>query len=490
MAAMKDVRAGVIFLILAACSSNHSDAMDPSLGNQSSIGPTTTSTATARTSTAPSPLSSERVAEDVPIVETTTAPTSPSVTVAPVPLPAFDIEPCSSIEPIVGTVPGNLGHFQNADPDQRTQIRRYTTQYPETFAGSWTDRTQGTVIVAFTDDVEGHRTRLGEILGPNPVDVVEVVDAEYSALLLNNTPGLLFQNPRKGFLGGGVDHVRNRVRISLDELNVDELAATLADLPSHVCYWAPDPPPPGLAKSPDEELRPVNVVVQPPVVLTSRTLTLDLTEQECAAGQAMGDRLRAPVVKETAESIYVAFWVAKQPGQLCRERHVTTVTLELNAPVGTRSVIGSGGWTLLDTPAGRDAALFVDLVWMASIRLEAIGLHQLERTAATRTSETFLVGTDARPLFEITLMLNQTEPHDGYRDPGGTDGGHSRIERDQGGGWWTACGDRTYEVLSLTGDVDAALDVLRAATGENGTDLRGTIVETLPSGSEACDQTG
>ena len=46
----------MIFLILAACSNNHSDAMDPSLGNQTSVGPTTRRH-TAHAAVKPQPMS-------------------------------------------------------------------------------------------------------------------------------------------------------------------------------------------------------------------------------------------------------------------------------------------------------------------------------------------------------------------------------------------------------------------------------------------------
>lgn len=61
--------------------------------------------------------------------------------------------------------------------DDRDRIDRYCESKPETYAGRWTE--DGTsLVLAFTDDVEGHLHEIRDLL--NNADQVSVVQVRYS----------------------------------------------------------------------------------------------------------------------------------------------------------------------------------------------------------------------------------------------------------------------------------------------------------------------
>ncbi len=70
------------------------------------------------------------------------------------------------------------------------------------------------------------------------------------------------------------------------------------------------------------------------------TLHLLVTEQACASGEAVGDRLRGPQVVESDTEVAVAFAAVSQTGMFtCPGNPSTPVTVELSQPLGDRTVV-------------------------------------------------------------------------------------------------------------------------------------------------------
>src|SRR5690606_28835568 len=64
------------------------------------------------------------------------------------------------------------------------------------------------------------------------------------------------------------------------------------------------------------------------------------TEQACAGGTSMGERLLGPQVVETDDIVRVAFAAIPLDGfQTCPANPATPVTIPLTQPVGTRAVL-------------------------------------------------------------------------------------------------------------------------------------------------------
>ena len=71
-------------------------------------------------------------------------------------------------------------------------------------------------------------------------------------------------------------------------------------------------------------------------------LALLVSERACASGREMGDRLLGPEVVETADEVFVAFAVTIQlTVQDCPGNPATSVVVELDSPVGDRTVINA-----------------------------------------------------------------------------------------------------------------------------------------------------
>ena len=72
---------------------------------------------------------------------------------------------------------------------------------------------------------------------------------------------------------------------------------------------------------------------------TDTTIHLHVTEQACASGRAMGDRLRGPQVEESADQVLIAFAVESEfVPATCPANPPQPVTVELDAPLGTRAI--------------------------------------------------------------------------------------------------------------------------------------------------------
>lgn len=71
----------------------------------------------------------------------------------------------------------------------------------------------------------------------------------------------------------------------------------------------------------------------------STEIHVRVTEQDCASGQPMGDRLLGPQIIETSQSVLVAFAAITQPGgQECPANPSTPVTVTLPSPLGNRDL--------------------------------------------------------------------------------------------------------------------------------------------------------
>ena len=81
------------------------------------------------------------------------------------------------------------------------------------------------------------------------------------------------------------------------------------------------------------------------LALDRQELVLDVREAACASGEAPGDRLQPAEVVEDDASVTVTFWVKSQTGaQDCPGNPVTTVTVPLDQPLGTRELRDGGPW--------------------------------------------------------------------------------------------------------------------------------------------------
>ena len=90
-----------------------------------------------------------------------------------------------------------------------------------------------------------------------------------------------------------------------------------------------------------ERLNSVSWRVDPaagPVTAESTTLTLLVTERDCASGQAMGDRLLGPEIVITDTAVLIAFAAERRPGlsQTCPSNPEEAVVVTLPEPLGDR----------------------------------------------------------------------------------------------------------------------------------------------------------
>ena len=85
----------------------------------------------------------------------------------------------------------------------------------------------------------------------------------------------------------------------------------------------------------------VDVQLDPQSLPTPDSTTVDLlvTQQGCNSGEAMGDNLLGPQVRETDDAVLVAFAVRVSDGPAaCPDNPPSTVTVELSEPLGERTV--------------------------------------------------------------------------------------------------------------------------------------------------------
>ncbi len=331
----------------------------------------------------------------------------------------------------------------------------------DSFGGQWIDRNQGTFVVAFTDDIAIHQAALDQLLGDDPPDALEVVQVENSErrLVVSTTDLRSEIGLWSGLKSVSTSIQMNSVVAVFGDDPADEVAEAIAALPHWVCHITlANNGPAELRRNDDEELRRVVVQVDPDDFPTpqSQSVSLVLTEMECAAGEAMGDRLRGPIVREKETSVHIEFWVAKQPAQVCRDRYQTEFVVELEQPLGGRRITTTGGATLLGSKAVRQSQLFLNSMVALIDQIRMIEYIDFPLTARTGTSETFSIGQPGLPQFEITGAVRQSEPAGVWTNPVGDSQLYSPIERANGAGVWSLCGDFYLEILSLGGDLEAA----------------------------------
>lgn len=78
-----------------------------------------------------------------------------------------------------------------------------------------------------------------------------------------------------------------------------------------------------------------------PLDESATTLSIVVSEVDCASGQELGDRLRGPQVVMTADAVRIAFAAEPPPGDAftCPSNPEATVIVELPEPLGDRVII-------------------------------------------------------------------------------------------------------------------------------------------------------
>lgn len=360
---------------------------------------------------------------------------------------------CADVPPLEATVQGTLGGTANPDEAVMVKLFEYGMVRPDTFGGLWIDRAQGgTVVLAFTDDLQPHRDAVRELVGDSDL-AVDLLQVRFTELQLRATQDAVFQEFAGEYglasAGGGT---RNRIELGFVDPPEGALETLAALLPTAaVCVtvtFTPEAPTGPLDVIPDLEAEdplvscfgiapvPYSTLVNPravdqvdhPAVEALRreldapsfeplpdgdwvvlsiddelasfavfqadgfgvatfadlgsgwvlqgwgaggggcdaavalpdglglvearlnpdalpqpgdtTINLLVTERGCASGRDMGDALVGPQVVETDQAVLVAFAVIPVSGPAnCQGNPSTSVTIELNAPLGDRQLL-------------------------------------------------------------------------------------------------------------------------------------------------------
>ena len=172
--------------------------------------------------------------------------------------PGFEF--CEDLPEFESSVMGNLERVLDRveDPELRHKraILRYGQQHPGTFGGYRTDRLMGgAIVVAFTDDVEAHRTAIAALV-PSRVkfDVVQVDHSERELLAVHHGVAS-YTGPAYGLTGVGLNTTRNRVTLHFNDPPAGALNEIAQLVPvDMVCanvYISPEPPSGPLEVIPD-----------------------------------------------------------------------------------------------------------------------------------------------------------------------------------------------------------------------------------------------
>ena len=191
------------------------------------------------------------------------------------PSEAGGLADCEDVPELKSQFEGKLSGRQNHDPIDKGVLATYAMEHPDTFAGRWTDRDSGGVLmIAFTDDPEPHRAAIlarapspDDYVGVRPrppitddrplgerddivIDVVRVrfSEAEVKAIRDKIRSSLSYEDWTEfGLNGTGYDIKRQRVTLYLvnpPEGALAEIAQQIPD-PSAVCVEitrTPQPP--------------------------------------------------------------------------------------------------------------------------------------------------------------------------------------------------------------------------------------------------------
>ena len=261
-------------------------------------------------------------------------------------------------------------------------LHTYAQEHPETFAYISIDRDNGGVIVvAFTDDPQPHYEALlarapseddavgveppPPIVDPRPLGEqdfpFDVVQVDYTQAELAAAHQSLRLTSEDGLAGSGSGNSTNRVMLSFVDPPEDRWASIVTSLPEEACVdsvrFTPSIPDDVQLLAGDgsyigpSELIPVGLYFGEAPSAEATTLTILGTEAACNSGQAMGDRMRGPVLEETADRIVIAVGVIPNPrGGTCPSNPIEIFEFELDQPVGDRVL-----WNAIaDEPIDRD----------------------------------------------------------------------------------------------------------------------------------------
>ena len=156
----------------------------------------------------------------------------------------------------MGNLERILDRVEEPELRYKRAVLRYGQQHPGTFGGYWTDPLMGgSIVAAFTDDVDAHRTAIAALV-PSIVkfDVVQVDHSERELLAVHHGVAS-YTGPAYGLTGVGLNTTRNRVTLHF----TDPPAGALADMAQlvpvdMVCanvYISPEPPSGPLEVIPD-----------------------------------------------------------------------------------------------------------------------------------------------------------------------------------------------------------------------------------------------
>lgn len=191
------------------------------------------------------------------------------------------IEACADVPEITTDVIGDTAASGNPDEAFMTAVVEYGQAHPDQFGGLWIDRDAfGTVVIAFTDDLDTRRAELAELVpAGTPYDVVQVVHAEER--LVDALPGVYGALGEAGVPidGAGVDVQRNRIFLDSsqpisdgDRQRLVEIVTTSNVGVDAICLNAPDA---------SDLVDPVDPGADLDVIPDADTLTADGVLAEC-----------------------------------------------------------------------------------------------------------------------------------------------------------------------------------------------------------------
>ena len=162
---------------------------------------------------------------------------------------AAGIEACADVPEITTDVIGGTAASGNPDEAFMSAVVEYGRAHPDEFGGLWIDRDAfGTVVIAFTDDLDTRRAELADLVPDGtPYDVVQVAYAEER--LVDAVPGVYGALGEAGVAidGAGVDVRRNRIFLDSSQPVGDDDRERLVEIVTTanvgvdaVCLNAPD----------------------------------------------------------------------------------------------------------------------------------------------------------------------------------------------------------------------------------------------------------
>ncbi len=393
-------------------------------------------------------------------------------------------QPCDDVPEVLGgSLQGTLGATRGPDDAIRIKVREYGIAHPDVFGGRWIDRDNGTFVIAFTQDLDVHRAALNELMGPDPGVVLDFVEVDFSDKTLNETHRALFDptNPNRPG-GGGIDVKRSRAWGTYIDLPDERLNEVLAALPESACYYlvyTPDQPTEIQVIDPNrrtvgdlgDDINIVELRLDGDPNPNSKTVGLLLEERNCVGGEPIGDRLIGPEILETDTAVYLAFgafgWTERSS---CPGNPSMPYAVELEAPLSGRAIIDGRtnvqvttsrpGNDPRDPAAAEGFASFKSGMFALTDQILAMGFDDMGADHALAGSESFIIGSDGVPEFQVSTIWEADEPLGSWSIPTEWTGNNDPIQRADNAGSWSTCGHFYIEVLSLTNEPLVADDLL------------------------------